>query len=246
MCLFVCVRVASEGKLRFPWGSNPPLSAISRFRKNPRMTNPGREQLKDNLRAIIAGRGGGLDLDSPFRWIVEHVKHPKPFIRALPLLLPPDSILYFEGISIAREVSAFYEQHRAPNAVPVTRDTIFPVPEIYHVAFSQDVISALCKFARSRPSRELCDHIKAYHSESLLFTFHDAFVGDPLLSGHLAEPVVSMFCQRLGAVYRREPNVNQRDPTQLQRTLRAIDNPPKIRIAGESLWRRLWRRWTRR
>lgn len=203
-----------------------------------------RERLKDNLRDMAAGRGDGIDLDTPFRWVVEGIKQPQPFFASLPSLLPTDAILYFEGGSIASDTARFYERHRAPNAVVVVRDTIFPVPDIYHVTFSQEVATQLREWAAGRPSQELFDHIKAYRGESLLFTFHDAFDGYLLLSEHIAEPLVAEFCRNLGVSYQREPNVNKRDPEQLRRFLWALENPHKIRIAGESWWRRLWRQWT--
>jgi hypothetical protein len=205
------------------------------------MTSAEREKLKDNLRGMIAGRGDGIDLDTPFRWVIQGVEQPEPFIRTLPLLLPSDAILYFEGGSIAPDVSAFYESHRSRNAVAVVRDTIFPVPDIYHVAFSQDVVVRLREFAASRSSQELFDHIKAYRGDSLLFTFHDAFAGNLLVSERISESVVAEFCRGLSVSYQREPNVNKRDPGQLRRFLLALENPHKIRIAGEPWWRRLWR-----
>jgi len=208
------------------------------------VTNAEREQLKDDLRGMIAGRGDGIDLDTKFRWVVEGINQPEPFFGSLPMLLPADAILYFEGGSIARDVATFYEAHRANNAVAVVRDTIFPVPDIYHVAFSPEVISRMREFASNRTSLELFDHIKAYRRESLLFTFHDAFDNDMLIGEHITEPVVAEFCRSLSVSYRREPNVNKRDPEQLRRFLWALENPHKVRIAGESWWRRLWRRWT--
>lgn len=37
------------------------------------MTNAEREQLKDNLRAMAAGRGDGIDLNTQFRWLVKGI-----------------------------------------------------------------------------------------------------------------------------------------------------------------------------
>jgi hypothetical protein len=208
------------------------------------MTHAEREKLKENLRTMAARRGDGIDLDTPFRWVVEGILQPEPFFRSLPTLLPSDAILYFEGASIARDVSEFYELHRASNAIAVARDSIHPVPEIYHVAMSQEVLAGLCDYAASKPKEQLFDHIKAYRGESLLFTFHDAFENYLLISEHVTEPAVKEFCNTLGGTFRREQNINKRDPEVLRKFLEALENPHKIRIAGEPWWRRLWRRWT--
>src|SRR5688500_17945787 len=101
------------------------------------MSDTGREELKEQLRAMAAGRGDGIDLDTPFHWVIEDLKQPVAFFDHLPNLLPPDSILYVEGTSIAPAVAAFYSSHRARNAVAVVRDAIAPVPDIYHFTFSQ-------------------------------------------------------------------------------------------------------------
>ena len=126
---------------------------------------------------MVAGRGDGIDLDTPFHWVIEGLKQPVPFFQHLPELLPPDSILYVEGTSIAPDVAAFYSSHRARNAVDVVRDTIAPVPDIYHFSFSSEVCAGLRQFAERRPVTQMFDHVKAYRGESLLFTFHDAFDG---------------------------------------------------------------------
>jgi len=203
------------------------------------------EELREQLRAMVAGRGDGIDLDTPFQWIIEDLKQPVAFFEHLPILLPLDSILYVEGTSIAPEVAAFYSLYRAGNAVDVVRDTIAPVPDIYHFTFSRDVCAALRQFAESRPVAEMFDHIKAYRGESLLFTFHDAFDGWLCISEHVPDTAVAEFCRALGVSHRRE-ETKRRDPEQLRQILWAFENPHKVRIAGESWWRRLWRRWIAR
>lgn len=207
------------------------------------MIENDREELKEQLRAMVAGRGDGIDIDTPFHWVIENVKQPVLFFGQLPELLPPDSILYFEGVSIAPDVAAFYASHRARNAVEVARDTIAPVPDIYHVTFSPNILAGLCRFAESRRVEELFNHIKAYRGECLLFTFHDAFDGWLRISERLPESAVVRFCQTLGVSSRRE-ETTQRDPEQLRRILLALENSHKIRFEGESWWRRLWRQLT--
>jgi hypothetical protein len=206
------------------------------------MTDTDREELKEQLRVISAGRGDGIDLDTPFHWVIEDLKQPVPFFKQLPELLPPDSILYVEGTSIAADVAAFYSSHRASNALDVVRDTIAPVPDIYHFTFSPDVSGSLRQYAESRSVAELFDHIKAYRGESLLFTFHDAFDGWLRISEHVPQETVARFCQALGVSSRRE-ETKRRDPEPLRQLLSLMENPKKIRFAGESWWRRLWRQW---
>lgn len=199
--------------------------------------------MKEQLQVMAAGRGDGIDLDTPFHWVVENLKLPVPFFAQLPELLPADSILYVEGTHIVPEVAAFYSAHRAQKAVAVARDTIWPIPEIYHFSFSAEVSTGLRQFAGQRPVSEMFDHIKGYQGGNLLFTFHDAFDGWLRISDHIPQATVARFCQSLGAPSHHE-ETKPRDPEQLRRLLWLMDNPHKIRIAGESWWKRIWRQWT--
>jgi hypothetical protein len=199
------------------------------------MTNAERERLKDSLRGMIDGRGDGIDLDTQFRWVVEQIKQPEPFFASLPFLLPTDAILYFEGTTIAPEIAGFYELHRASNAVAVARDTIFPIPDVFHVAFSPGVAEQLRELAANRPWPAMFDHIKAYQRESMLFTFHDAFDGQLQISEKIAESLVAEFCSSLGASYQREPNLNNRDPGATSAASNGAGGPARDSFCGRIL-----------
>jgi hypothetical protein len=175
------------------------------------MTDTEREQLKKNLRDMVAGSSDGIDLDTPFNWVVEGIDQPDPFFANLESLIPPDAILYFESSQIAPEVATFYESHRAHNAVAVARDTLFPEPDTYHVAFCPGVVA-----------------------------FHDSFDGWLVISEHINEPVITEFCRKLGVTYRRE-QAKKRDPEALRAFLKALEHPDQVRILNEPLWKRLWR-----
>jgi hypothetical protein len=203
------------------------------------MDTTERAILKEQLSAMAAGRGDGIELDTPERWVIGGLRQPVAFFRHLDLLIPKASILYFEGINVASEVARFYESRRpAKGAVCVARDTIFPVPEIYHVEMEPGVVDALIELLEKH-SREKCFiHLKAYRDGRLLFAFHDAFDGsDLLVSDEIALEQVRAFREKIGASFRRERNENKRNPEVLRALLRAMENPSKVRI--------LWPRWKR-
>lgn len=209
--------------------------------------NRAREGIIEELRALLAGRGDGIDLDTPFHWVVDGVKQPVTFFEHLPSLLPSDSILYVEGGRIAPEVAAFYSAHRARNAVDVARDTIWPVPDIYHFSFSSDVSSRLRQFAENRPVADMFDHLKAYRGETMLFYFHNAFHGTLRISAHIPEDIVAQFCRSLGVSFHRGGHC-WRDPELLRKVLWSFEHPdqPKFPDEGGSWFSRIWRRWTGR
>ena len=204
-----------------------------------------REGLKEQLRVMAAGRGDGIDLDSVDRWVVEGLKDSIAFFRHLGDLVPPDSILYFEGSAIIPEAAQLYERNRAANPVCVVRDSIFPIPEVFHVSMSPGVIESLIDLLRQHPVEACFHHVKAYREGKLLFTFHDAFDGSYLLvSDRIPEESIRAFTSILGAVHRREPNVNKRDPEQLRRFLWALENPHKLRM-NWPWWKKVLYFWKR-
>jgi len=208
-------------------------------------TNSEREQLKANLKKMVAAGETGLQLDTQFRWVVSGIKDPVRFFQNLPLLLPPNGVVYFEGCSVTRDIAALYEYYKVSDPVAVARDTTFPVPECFHVVLAPQFVSRLCELAEQLPLYELLDHIKGYEGKALIFHFHDAFDNDLLVSERVTEAAISDFCSNLSGTYRREPNVNK-GKNGLRALLNAMKNPGKIRRAGEPLWRPLWWRLTRR
>src|SRR5437764_68395 len=97
--------------------------------------------LKEQLKAIAAGHGDGIALDTPERWVIEDIRDRTMFFKHLGLLIPADSILYIEGADIASDVAKFYEAHRAVSgAARVMRDMICPVPEIFHLRVGPELI----------------------------------------------------------------------------------------------------------
>ncbi len=200
--------------------------------------------LKSKLRARIAGRGNGIDIATEYRWVLSGTSSLESFFKNLHLILDSDAVLYFEGCSIAScPLLVLRIAQGSSNDHGSARDTIFPVPESFHVSFSPEVVGRLCEFISKRPLNELFDHLKAYKGDFLLIAFHDAFSNDCLISGDIAESSVVNFATSIGATHRRELNVNKRDKEQLHPFLDAMENPNKLRISGESWWRRFWRRW---
>jgi hypothetical protein len=224
------------------FGKRPTVSLNSVTFDASRYAEQG-ELLKEQLRAVLNGGGDGLDLDTPFHWIIAHLKQPDPFFEKLPMLLPSSSILYVEGTTIVPEVASLYSAHRVRNFVAVRPDTIYPVPDIYHIEFSPEVIARLRELARSRPVPELFDHLKAYKGESLLFTFHDAFEGCLRISERIPSATIMQFARALGVSCRREKTKPQ-DLEHLRLMLKTLESPEVIRVRRESTWRRLWRNWT--
>lgn len=143
-----------------------------------------------------------LDYESAFQ--VTAPKDHVAFVTKLSLLLPENATLYFEGVSIRREVATFLSAYESPCRLKIAPGTVWPAPRIYHVEFTSEVIKQLAGFLASLNPNEICDHFHAYLEEEVLFQWHDAFGNDPLLlSSRISEAKIREFCSKLGCRYEK-------------------------------------------
>lgn len=204
------------------------------------MNSNERKELKEAFREMASGRRDGLDIDTPFHWVVEGLKSPELFFEHLPILLPSESVLYIEGTRIDPEVAVFYSAHLAQNAEEVARDTIYPAPKIFHVVFSPSVCGGVRQLARNHPTPEMFDHLKAYSDGRLLFTFHDAFDGWLLISDRVPEESVREFTRSL-AVSARRAQTKAPNPEHFRSILVALECVEREQALKEGPWyKRLW------
>jgi len=186
----------------------------------------------------IKADGGfkGIEIDTPFEWVIEGVNQPGPFFEHLAVLLPQDAILYLEGTKIGPEVAAFYSAHAAPNPAQVRRDTIYPEPRIYHISFSAEVSAALRQFAATHAVPEMFDHLKAYRGDTFLFSFHDAFQGVLRISENVPADSIAKFCEALG-VSSSHQQVQRFDPAHARKILLALE---KFERSHAPWFKRAW------
>jgi len=211
-------------------------------------------ELKEQIQAAVAGRLEGLDIDTPNHWRVSPVNDPASFFTHLGDIMPENSILFFEGTTISPPAQEFFRANRATQAVPVARDTIFPVPESFHVNYSPAICAGLSRLFQTHEYRNICNHIKGYASSALIFTLHDGF-GNPLrISERVTESSVKTFAKSLSAECELGPT-KPRDMQQLERFLKVLENDwqreklfdqmragkvEPIKIPAKPWWARFW------
>ena len=66
-----------------------------------------------------------------------------------------------------------------------------------------ETIIRLAELTRSRAYPELAIHFHAYHGQTVLLEWHDAFTQPMLLSGNLSEQKIRIFAERLGMSYKK-------------------------------------------
>jgi hypothetical protein len=96
-------------------------------------------------------------------------------------------------------VQGFFKANRAKDAGPVARDTIFPVPESFHLNYSPEVCAGLLRLFQTLERWEVCNHIKGYAANALIFTLHDGFGNTLRISERVAESSLKTFAKSLSA-----------------------------------------------
>jgi len=122
---------------------------------------------------------GGIRLAEPQPWEVSPTKDVERFLRALPLLAPVGTNVYFEGTGEAH-VAKYLEGVAIEPPVQVAVGIIWPKPDCYHVPLTQATMGDLVSFLGRRPAGYFCTHCHVYRDRSMLLEWHDAFGTDPM------------------------------------------------------------------
>ncbi|MCY2931721.1 MAG: hypothetical protein NTV86_19955 [Planctomycetota bacterium] len=136
-------------------------------------------------------------------WEVTPPRDLGAFIRNLPHLLPEGTFLVLEGGSIAEEVQEFLRGHQPPSVPEIALDTIWPKPEVFHLAIGPETMNALSAFAPTLASPEIADHIKAYRDDQEVLAMYDVSCHDPwLAAATVTEERLTEFCRITGCQFR--------------------------------------------
>src|ERR1035437_1312955 len=91
----------------------------------------------------------GICLGKDAAWEVSPAHDFPSLLRALPLLLPNDAVLYLEGGSPPRDIKAFLDAHCAPERTHLAMGTIWPRPQIFHLPATTENLTKLAVLRRS-------------------------------------------------------------------------------------------------
>jgi hypothetical protein len=143
----------------------------------------------------------GIYLDEPDAWEVTPTRDVERFLRALPLLVPEDGTVYFEGTGESH-VAEYLREVSIAAPVEVAKGTIWPRPDCYHVPLTAGSMEALARFLEEQPAGYFCSHCHVYRDRTVLLQWHDAFADDPfLISRRIPRSVVAIFADALGCSY---------------------------------------------
>lgn len=154
--------------------------------------------MKDAVRKLVAEWDESLHLAGGTYWKLEGVADPQAFFQHLPKVFPYGRTLLIEGLEIGLSARALYEAYPARYTKKVACDSLSPTPDSYHVEFCADFANRLCRLIASQGLAAAFYHFKGYSETEVMFTFHDAFEGELVLSNTLSEAGVRDFASGLG------------------------------------------------
>jgi hypothetical protein len=132
-------------------------------------------------------------------WRVRGVRDLPAFFRALPALLPADSILRLElDAHPDEEVASFLTRFAGPASMTRGRGALWPRSELHHVPIRPDLMSALAELAEVRAEHDVADHMIAYRGDEILLEWYDAIFDPIFISRAIDERSLSAFAQSVG------------------------------------------------
>ena len=150
--------------------------------------------------AVPKNEWGGIHLMDAQPWCVSPTKDVERFVRALPLLMPAGSIVYFEDTAESH-VREYLQTVSVPAQAEIAVGVIWPRPDSYHVPLTAETMERLAAFLERNPAGFFCTHCHVYRDGVVLLQWHDAFIGDvPMyISRTIGADAVTRFAQTLGS-----------------------------------------------
>jgi hypothetical protein len=132
-------------------------------------------------------------------WRVSGVRDLPAFLRALPTLLPANSILRLElDANPDEDVARVLQQFAIRSNMTRNRGTLWPRSELHHVPITPEVMSALAELAEVRAEHDMVDHMIAYRDDEILLEWYDAIYDPIFVSRAIGKSALSTFAQAVG------------------------------------------------
>lgn len=146
----------------------------------------------------------GIVLGQDAAWEVSPARDFPSLLRALPLLLPNNAVLYLEGGSPPQDIKAFLDTRCVPERSHVAMGTIWPRPRTFHLPATTENLAELASLAEKCQAMQIAVHLHVYAQARVLLEWYDAFWKDPLyLSEAITEDRVRAFSSALGSSYKK-------------------------------------------
>jgi hypothetical protein len=132
-------------------------------------------------------------------WEIDYGGSAPKLLAAVAQFLPQASTVIFEIRNACPEAQQIYSHHQSPVRFQTHRDTAYPKTQLHYCKISQALADELEIVLRGHKRDEVFWHIKGFDDRMMLFSIHDAGLGDPAyFSGRIEPEIVSHIATALG------------------------------------------------
>lgn len=135
-------------------------------------------------------------------WEIDSITSVPKFLAATAQHLPAAHTVSFEIQAACSEARKIYAEHHSQAKYRPARDTLSPRTQLHYCIISRALADDLEGLLRSHEVKEVFWHVKGFSDRELLFSIHDADLGDSaFLSSHIDSKVV----RAIGSAIGRKP-----------------------------------------
>jgi len=121
------------------------------------------------------------------------------FLDSLEIISPEGAILYLESSNNPNDIRKYLEARKAQMITKISRGTLFPMPEIFHMEITKENIKGLIELASHHKNAP--EHVHIYKDNTILLQWYDVFDDPIFISKEISENKVRDFCKKLGVEY---------------------------------------------
>jgi len=153
-------------------------------------------------------KGLRLDTERGY-WVLEGDTDLPTFLRALPTLISGKAFLYFEGGSPDGELKDWIDRNMIEAPEQVSRGTIWPRCEAFHIPLTETTIEELALIAERIAHPEFAIHTHVYEPGRMILEWHDAFDNPMLIDAGVDGDQVADFAWAIGFSVTKQTNSEQ-------------------------------------
>jgi hypothetical protein len=122
------------------------------------------------------------------------------FLEELYTFVPSNSVLCLEGV-YAPDIEYYLKERPSSFENQTNQGFLRMRPKVYFMPITAENLQGLANLASVHAEPEVCSHMRIYHNETIILSWHD-LPDDPFyVAAEIDETAVMRFCNALGCRY---------------------------------------------
>lgn len=159
-----------------------------------------RQQRRTDMNLFKKLKRKGDMLEAVASWEISSPSDPVKLFNSLNIILPEDSIMYFEDV-YENKVKKALKAISTDSKTIIHSGTLWPKPDVFHVPATDENYGKMQEIAKNH---FISVHFHILRDDVKILEWYDAFDKDPLyISMTVDEERIKEFCEKLGLKYSR-------------------------------------------